>query len=76
MVRFHDEYRNDNLERMLKEAIIDLSEACTTLCAVCAYGSLEYLALKKKLRGLSPQARTIPTERPPLVGEVSANFSG
>jgi hypothetical protein len=30
----------------------------------------------KKLRGLSPQARTIPTERPPLVGEVSANFSG
>jgi hypothetical protein len=30
----------------------------------------------KKLRGLSPQARTIPTERPPLVNEVSANFSG
>jgi hypothetical protein len=31
---------------------------------------------KNKLRGLSPQARTMPTERPPLVGEVSANFSG
>jgi hypothetical protein len=30
---------------------------------------------RNKLRGLSPQARTIPTERPPLVGEVSANFS-
>jgi hypothetical protein len=29
-----------------------------------------------KLRGLSPQARTIPTERPPLVGQVSTNFSG
>jgi hypothetical protein len=29
-----------------------------------------------KLRGLSPHARTIPTERPQLVGEVSANFSG
>jgi hypothetical protein len=29
----------------------------------------------KKLRGLVRQ-RTIPTERPPLVGEVSANFSG
>jgi hypothetical protein len=29
---------------------------------------------KKKLHGLSP--RTIPTERPPLVGEVSANFRG
>jgi hypothetical protein len=29
-----------------------------------------------KFRGLSPQARTIPTERPPLVGEVTANFSG
>jgi hypothetical protein len=39
---------------------------------------LIYTALNnnKKLRGLSPQARTIPTERPPLVGEVSANFSG
>jgi hypothetical protein len=32
--------------------------------------------LVAELRGLSPQARTIPTERPPLVGEVSANFSG
>jgi hypothetical protein len=31
---------------------------------------------KNKLRGLSPQARTIPTEPPPLVGEGSANFSG
>jgi hypothetical protein len=31
--------------------------------------------LKKKLQGLVRQ-RTIPTERPPLVGEVSANFSG
>jgi hypothetical protein len=30
---------------------------------------------KNKRRGLSPQARTTPTERPPLVGEVSANFS-
>jgi hypothetical protein len=29
----------------------------------------------KKLRGLVRQ-RTIPTERPPLVGEVSANFNG
>jgi hypothetical protein len=31
---------------------------------------------KAKLCGLNPQARTIPTERPPLVGEVSANFGG
>jgi hypothetical protein len=30
---------------------------------------------QKKLRGLSPQA-TMPTERPPPVGEVSANFCG
>jgi hypothetical protein len=29
----------------------------------------------KKLRGLVRQ-RTIPNERPPLVGEVSANFTG
>jgi hypothetical protein len=33
-------------------------------------------AWKKKLHGLISQAQTIPTERPPLVGEVSANFSG
>jgi hypothetical protein len=26
--------------------------------------------------GASVRQRTIPTERPPLVGEVSANFSG
>jgi hypothetical protein len=30
---------------------------------------------KKKLHGLSPQ-RTIPTERPPLVGELIAKFCG
>jgi hypothetical protein len=30
---------------------------------------------RKKLRGFSPQANK-PTERPPLVGEVRANFSG
>jgi hypothetical protein len=36
-----------------------------------------YFTISKtnKLRGLVRQ-RTIPTERPPLVGEVSANFSG
>jgi hypothetical protein len=34
------------------------------------------MAGTNKLRGLSPQARTIPTERPPLVDEVSAHFSG
>jgi hypothetical protein len=31
---------------------------------------------QNKLCGLSPQARTTPTERPPLIGEVSGNFSG
>jgi hypothetical protein len=37
--------------------------------------NLRHLATHKKLRGLVRQ-RTIPPERPPLVGEVSANFSG
>jgi hypothetical protein len=37
--------------------------------------SFVLLRAKKKLRGLVRQ-RTIPTERPPLVGEVNANFSG
>jgi hypothetical protein len=37
-----------------------------------------YIELKLKLNSVafSPQKRTIPTERPPLVGEVSANFCG
>jgi hypothetical protein len=30
----------------------------------------------KKNSGASARQRTIPTERPPLVGEVNANFSG
>jgi hypothetical protein len=30
----------------------------------------------KKNSGASVRQRTIPTERPPFVGEVSANFSG
>jgi hypothetical protein len=30
----------------------------------------------KKISGALVHQRTIPTERPPLVGEVSANFSG
>jgi hypothetical protein len=36
---------------------------------------LQVTNCRKKFRGLVRQ-RTIPTERPPLVGEVSANFSG
>jgi hypothetical protein len=31
--------------------------------------------VKTELRGFGPR-RTIPTERPPLVGEVSASFYG
>jgi hypothetical protein len=34
-----------------------------------------YFTYKKKSGALVHQ-RSIPTERPPLVGEVSANFSG
>jgi hypothetical protein len=46
-------------------------------CLILAFSQRDMEALhseRKKLRGFSP--RTIPTERPPLVGEVSANFSG
>jgi hypothetical protein len=43
--------------------------------AYYAYCSIPTRRTKKKLRGLVRQ-RTIPTERRPLVGEVSANFSG
>jgi hypothetical protein len=31
---------------------------------------------KNKLRGVLVRKQTIPTERPPLLGEVSANFCG
>jgi hypothetical protein len=38
------------------------------------YEMIQYLTLTKtKLRGFSSQA-ILPTERPPLVGEVTANF--
>jgi hypothetical protein len=48
-------------------------------CEVDSNGSEEEygkgpIKLTKKLHGLSPQANY--TERPPLVGEVSANFCG
>jgi hypothetical protein len=43
--------------------------SCSTLCKYCYYKkNLKSVALARK--------RTIPTERPPLVGEVSANFCG
>jgi hypothetical protein len=32
--------------------------------------------IKNKFRGFLVRKRTIPTEQPPLVGEVSANISG
>jgi hypothetical protein len=36
-----------------------------------------FKALKKKLNSVAVvRKRTIPTERPPLVGEVSANLCG
>jgi hypothetical protein len=35
-----------------------------------------YILYKHKLHGLRVRERTIPTERPPLVGEVIANFCG
>jgi hypothetical protein len=40
---------------------------------IISYEELEHIT--NKHRGLSPQARTIRTERPLPVGEVSANFS-
>jgi hypothetical protein len=47
--------------------------------AMCAIRTLEKgeKKTKKKLNSLAlDRKRTIPTERPPLVGEVSANFYG
>jgi hypothetical protein len=39
------------------------------------YWRIMKINMMKKVRGLVRQ-RTVPTERSPLVGEVSANFSG
>jgi hypothetical protein len=52
------------------------AEAATVFSIMDAEVHLYSDVYHKKLYGLSPQPRTIPTERPPLVGEVSANFSG
>ena len=48
-------------ERTCKELLSDV-----TICA--------HLPVKKKNSVALVRERTIPTERPPLVGEVSANF--
>jgi hypothetical protein len=37
--------------------------------------SFRLIFLKTELRGLSPNERTVPTERSPFVGEVSAKFA-
>jgi hypothetical protein len=40
------------------------------------YNLLEYVTIKKKPSRALARQRTMPTKRPPLVGEVSASFSG
>jgi hypothetical protein len=52
---------------------------CVVLCVgsglAMDWSHVQGVLPKQKLRGLSPQSRTTPIERPPLVGEVSDNFS-
>jgi hypothetical protein len=43
---------------------------------VCRKRQLTFNTLHKQTPWFQPAKRTIPTDRPPLVGEVSANFSG
>jgi hypothetical protein len=43
---------------------------------ICLYNVSTVGLDVKKNSGASVHQRTIPTERPPLVGEVRANFSG
>jgi hypothetical protein len=43
---------------------------CNTIIICCYYNK------KQKTPWIQSAKRTIPTERPPLVGEVSAHFSG
>ena len=45
------------------------------LCWIDNYSTI-HIKTKTKLRGFLVRERTIPTERPPPVGEVSANFCG
>jgi hypothetical protein len=47
----------------------------TLNCVTTLRKSEHELKKNNKLRGLSPQG-SYPTERPPIVGEVSANFCG
>jgi hypothetical protein len=64
--------------------VIDVLEVGQTLHGICSgsHSTLSYLLylwyIKKiKLNSMAlVRELTIPTERPPLVGEVSANFCG
>jgi hypothetical protein len=60
----------------LKNCMLKVCSMREIFCLVIALQSIFLPDRTKKLRGMSPQARTIPTEQPLLVGEVSASFSG
>jgi hypothetical protein len=69
------------IHKTLEHKLSLLSLLSPVVFRFCAYAVARWRILlnwtkTNKLRGLSPQAQTIPTERPPLVGEVSANFIG
>jgi hypothetical protein len=62
---------------MIMKFTVDMyTKILNTICSQRKTVSKSVLiATEKKLRGLIRQ-RTIPTERPPLVGEVSAHCRG
>jgi hypothetical protein len=62
---------------MLQTNLVDENETHAQYTFFAIFTGIEIIRgfIKKKLRGLVRQ-RTISTERPPLVGEASANFSG
>ena len=56
--------------------ILAMPPVCSTIHSFCILNSIAVSKLKKKYSVALVRERTIPTELPPPVGEVSANFCG
>jgi hypothetical protein len=74
--------KNCNGNTVSSEIPLSTLSPVSTTSNVTAISNLTYIEEwvenyeQEKKSGALVRQRTIPTERPPLVGEVSANFSG
>jgi hypothetical protein len=64
----------DSILKGFREFNVTLDDAGFGLCAPPSFGCLRIKKTKNSM--VRVRERTIPTERPPLVGEVIANLCG